>query len=80
MPSPFPGMDPYIEAAGLFEEFHSHFIERLFDQLVDQLPERYRVCTRERAYVTLIETEGKDEKPFYPDIGVLSPPARKSGA
>ena len=28
MKSPFPGMDPYIEACGLWGDFHSHLIEK----------------------------------------------------
>jgi Protein of unknown function (DUF4058) len=29
MKSPFPGMDPYIEACGLWEGFHSHLIDKI---------------------------------------------------
>ena len=31
MKSPFPGMDPYIEACGLWRDFHGHLIEKIFD-------------------------------------------------
>ena len=35
MPSPFPGMDPYIEACGMWADFHSHLIEKISVQLGD---------------------------------------------
>lgn len=29
MKSPFPGMDPYIEACNVWRDFHHHLIERI---------------------------------------------------
>ena len=40
MKSPFPGMDPYIEAFGLWGDFHSHLIEKIGEQLADFAPHR----------------------------------------
>ncbi|MFO0970243.1 MAG: DUF4058 family protein [Gemmataceae bacterium] len=69
MPSPFPGMDPFIEAYGLWEDFHSHLIEGVYDALAAQAPERYVVRTGERTYVVL--SEGLEEpRLFKPDIAV----------
>jgi len=31
MKSPFPGMDPYIEACGLWGDFHTHLIEKIYE-------------------------------------------------
>ncbi len=80
MKSPFPGMDPYIEACGLWEDFHSHLIEKIHDLLAATVPEHYIVRTGERAYVVLAETEGKDEHSFQTDVGVTTrtPPPPKS--
>jgi hypothetical protein len=50
MKSPFPGMDPYIEACGLWGDFHSHLIEKISEKLVDAAPENYLVRTGERSY------------------------------
>src|SRR5438045_3091405 len=60
MKSPFPGMDPYIEARGLWEDFHSHLIEKIYDVLADEVPPNYVVRTTERSYVSLVEPEGKE--------------------
>ena len=41
MPSPFPGMDPYLEASGLWESFHPWLIPACTESLNRQLPEPY---------------------------------------
>jgi hypothetical protein len=60
MKSPFPGMDPYIETAGLWEDFHSHLIEKIYDALAESVPDRYLVRTGECSYVVLVGAEGKE--------------------
>jgi hypothetical protein len=70
MKSPFPGMDPYIEDAGLWADFHDDLIAEIKRALAPVLPERYFVQLGERSYVVLAGTDGKEERPFYPDVGV----------
>lgn len=79
MPSPFPGMDPYIEACGLWEDFHNHLVEHIAMQLADLAPERYVVRTGERSYIVFVESEGKREHPFLPDVSFTTPRGRKKG-
>lgn len=50
MPSPFPGMDPYIETRG-WEDFHLTMITGLREELVPQVRPRYVVRVEERVYV-----------------------------
>ena len=72
MRSPFPGMDPFIECFGLWEDFHSKLIgemERLLSSLV---PDRYVVRTGERAYVAIGSPGGEEGHEFLPDIMVAS--------
>jgi hypothetical protein len=59
MKSPFPGMDPYIEVCGLWADFHTHLIEKIYEQLAEAVSERYLVRTGERSYVVLVESAGK---------------------
>ncbi len=77
MKSPFPGMDPYIEACGLWGDFHTHLIERIYEQLAETVPDRYVVRTGERSYVVLVESEGKQSHPFVPDVSVTESRSRK---
>lgn len=70
--SPFPGMDPFIEAAGLWENFHSLLIAEMQRALAATVPERYAVRAGERSYLVL--GEGPDSKaPFQPDLAVVAP-------
>ncbi len=79
MASPFPGMDPYIEARGLWEDFHNHIIEDIARQLADAAPEGYIVRTGERSYLVLVDTEGKNSYPFPPDVNATTPRSSKKG-
>jgi Protein of unknown function (DUF4058) len=72
MKSPFPGMDPFIEACGLWEDFHTHLIEKIYEALTDAAPDRYTVRTGERAYVVLADANGHKSYPFLSDVGVAS--------
>src|SRR5260370_22218806 len=72
MKSPFPGMDPYIEACGLWGDFHSHLIEKISEKLADLAPEHYLVRTGERSYVVLVKQEDKSRHPFLPDVSVTT--------
>ncbi|HEY7423392.1 MAG TPA: DUF4058 family protein [Gemmataceae bacterium] len=77
MKSPFPGMDPYIEACGLWEDFHDDLINEIKRALAEATPVRYFVRTGRRSYYVLIESEGKTEHPFVPDVKITPPESGK---
>ena len=83
MKSPFPGMDPYIEACGLWGDFHHDLISEIKHALAQAAPERYLVRAGERSYVVLVEQEVKTSRPFLPDLSVTAErrkkPSRKKG-
>lgn len=68
MPSPFPGMDPFIESQA-WNDFHAHFLADLSNALVPRVRPRYVVRVEERVY---IEHE-LDDLPHVirPDVTVL---------
>jgi hypothetical protein len=73
MKSPFPGMDPFIESARLWEEFHYHFVADIASLLANAVPPQYLVKTGERAYIVLLDAEeenGKTEHLIKPDAGI----------
>jgi hypothetical protein len=78
MPSPFPGMDPFIEACGLWEDFHDHLIEKIYDTISAALPAGYLARTGKRSYVVLAEANGKEEHSFLPDVSVTGSTVRPS--
>ena len=51
MPSPFPGMDPYLEDEKLWNLFHTHLVHSLYQLLLPGLMDRYRARLSERKYV-----------------------------
>jgi len=50
MPSPFPGMDPYLEQPELWPEFHNRLLVAIADALGPQLRPKYRVAIEKRVY------------------------------
>ena len=70
MPTPFPGMDPYLEQPGLWPNVHTSLIVALRDDLAPRLRPRYYVAVEERT-VRL----GPDDLLFAtrPDVAVVRP-------
>ena len=52
MPSPFPGMDPYLEDDKLWPEFHHALVAGLYQALLPNLVDRYRARVGQRHYLT----------------------------
>src|SRR5262249_16349345 len=52
MPSPFPGMDPYLEDESLWPVFHHQLVMCLYQILLPALLDRYRARGPQRHYVT----------------------------
>ena len=52
MPSPFPGMDPYLEEDGLWPAFHHQLVLCLYQLLLPGLVDRYRARVGQRHYTT----------------------------
>jgi Protein of unknown function (DUF4058) len=49
MPTPFPGMDPYLERPVLWPDVHNGLIAELRNTLAPQLRPRYYVALEERS-------------------------------
>src|SRR5579871_4289452 len=52
MPSPFPGMDPYLEDEAVWPSFHHQLVMSLYQILLPGLVDRYRARVSQRHYVT----------------------------
>lgn len=57
MKSPFPGMDPFIEARHLWGDFHGHMIVAMQRSIDDQLPARYVARIGERVFFNTEDPE-----------------------
>jgi hypothetical protein len=59
MPSPFPGMNPYLEQEDAWHDFHERFIPLLATILGSQLRPRYIVKIDEHVYVHALATKSR---------------------
>lgn len=80
MRSPFPGMDPYIEACGLWEDFHQALVAQIKDALVPLVPEHYVIRYGERSYVALVTSDEvglPDRRAAQADVAIAFAPGRR---
>jgi hypothetical protein len=68
MPSPFPGMDPYLEDPSVWMDFHERFITYCSDALNDRLPDAYETRIEER--VNLVALEDERMRSFRADVAI----------
>ncbi|MFQ5594922.1 MAG: DUF4058 family protein [Anaerolineae bacterium] len=81
MPSPFPGMDPYLEGS-LWTSVHFSFSAEIARQLAPKLRPRYLVLPAERFVMEIPEGVAVTTADIYPDVGVADagpPPSGSSG-
>src|SRR5579872_3251192 len=71
MPSPFPGMDPYLEDPSLWRGVHSRLINYAAEALQAALPPGFIADIDERLYVV------EPERSIYPDIAVSKRPPER---
>lgn len=53
MPTPFPGMDPYLEQPELWNQVHNRLIVAIADALTPQIVPSYHVSIEERVYASV---------------------------
>lgn len=70
--SPFPGIDPFIEARGLWEDFHDNLILEIKRQLSADLPPGYVARGGSRSYVELVDpvAEESERRGLIPDVAI----------
>jgi hypothetical protein len=71
MPSPFPGMDPYLESPAHWPDFHSRFINVLSEVISGLLPSHYSAALNEQ--VLLIEPD-ETRLVIGPDVAIVRDP------
>lgn len=75
MPSPFPGMDPYLEGDD-WTSFHAYLAIELAKQLTPQLRPKYIALPEKR--FELVEDGALAVEAIYPDVGVTETAATPS--
>jgi hypothetical protein len=70
MPSPFPGMDPYLEGS-LWQSVHFQLSMEIARQLAPKIRPRYLALTPERFVYDIPEEVAITTRSLYPDVGVI---------
>jgi len=68
MPSPFPGMDPWLERSTLWPDVHDNLIIRLQAALAPLVRPRYYVAVRQRSVFAIVPSEPDF---IIPDVSVI---------
>lgn len=69
MPSPFPGMNPYLENPEFWPEVHHRLIVAIADDIEQNLSQQYRVAIEKRTYMS----GGEDSVDIaIPDVSVVA--------
>ncbi len=68
MPSPFPGMDPFIERPAIWPDFHDRLISSIVGYLQPLLRPKYAALTQDRLFLV------QSDRPIYPDVAVVQSP------
>ena len=71
MPSPFPGMNPYLERRSVWHDFHGAFIHACRESLVSQVPAEFVVRIDDHIYVHELAAEDR-RLVGRADIGISS--------
>ena len=71
MPSPFPGMDPYLEEPSQWPGVHQRLITYMADAMQPRIRPRYHVLIGERVYIA------EPPQNFYPDVTLLQYPTQR---
>ena len=51
MPSPFPGMNPWLEQDALWHDFHQRLLTAMSDAIAIEISPRYYVALEEHVYI-----------------------------
>ena len=71
MPTPFPGMDPYLERRDRWPAVHTRLIVAIADALGPQVRPHYRVDIELRTYIAFVTSESLAG---IPDVLVMASP------
>lgn len=75
MPSPFPGMDPYLERPGLWPDVHHGLISQIQAELSPLVRPKYAVGVESRVYISDDDDTGR--RVMVPDIRIATSAQRR---
>jgi hypothetical protein len=79
MPSPFPGIDPYIESSGMWGDFHTTLLVALRAKLNALMPRRYRAKVDVFVFIQVPSERPRVRRRLEPDTFVVKRHRRNGG-
>jgi hypothetical protein len=86
MPSPFPGMNPFLEQDAFWQDFHLEFLPAIRERLVAQVRPKYIIMLDEHVYaqdvrrVPFLEVRDRLGRELITVLELLSPANKRGGA
>ena len=80
MPSPFPGMNPYLEQASVWEDFHQAFATEIRESLAAQVRPSFFVKLEERVFIHEPSSEERLRLLGKPDVALFDASPRSGQA
>jgi hypothetical protein len=77
MPSPFPGMNPYLEQDAFWQDYHLKFLPAICERLVAQVRPKYIVMLGEHIYVQQLPPEPR-RLVGHADVSLAAPSRRRA--
>jgi hypothetical protein len=77
MPSPFPGMDPYLEEPDLWRDVHGNLIVAIQGALAAQVAPAYYVAIEEHTYIVSLDAP---RALIRPDTAIVRDPASEASS
>lgn len=74
MPSPFPGMNPYLEQASVWEDFHQAMVTEIRESLALQVRPNFFVKLEERVFIHEPSSEERIRLLGKPDVSLFNSP------
>lgn len=79
MPSPFPGMDPWLESPSIWGDFHQAFAGAMRAYLKKALPKPFYARTDSRPEIGIVTDDDEVSRHIGPDVAVARHPRRSPG-
>lgn len=80
MPSPFPGMDPWLESPYIWGDLHQAFAVEMRGYLNRSLPKPFYARLESRPEVGIVDEDGGDKRHIGPDVAIVRNPNAHTSA
>lgn len=72
MPSPFPGMNPFIEQAAVWEDFHHSLMTEIRKSLISQVRPNFLVKLEQYVFIREPDSEERGKRIGKPDVSIFA--------